>query len=253
MGRVKIPLARLQQWQLTHGQVAEWVSRELGLQTKRQKDRSTGLYKLSTIAGKNRLGALELNMNHPARLITGEHSLPLEDVLFIESGRPVIARSAVVTMIDMPSAAQRKAASSVKKHPKAYEGADQQPALEIGSEEWRKQNARNAANARHNKPGGSRDKQRQIREIWASGKYTTRERCAEEESGALGMSFSAALKALRNTPDPNRASRCEACGVRSGRSWHQTGAIVQQRLRRRRHGYHNPSASLRAQGARKVT
>jgi hypothetical protein len=208
MGRVKIPLVRLQQWQLTHGQVARWVSRELGLKAKPQKDGSTGLYKLGIMPGKDRLGLLELSVTHPASLSTSGHSLPLQDVLFIDSGRLVIERSTVIAMIDMPPITRRKAENPVKKPPKVHEGTDQQPGPEIGSKEWRKQNARNAANARHDKPGGSHDKQRQIREIWASGKYTTRERCAEEESGALGMSFSAALKALRNTPDPNRASHC---------------------------------------------
>lgn len=62
---------------------------------------------------------------------------------------------------------------------------------------------RRAAEVRHNKPGGSREKQARIREIWASGKYTSRDRCAEEEGRALGMSFSAARRALRNTPDPS--------------------------------------------------
>lgn len=73
---------------------------------------------------------------------------------------------------------------------------------EIGSPEWRSQNARKAANTRHDQPGGSRDKQRRIREIWATGKYSSRDRCAEEECAALGMSYSAARRALRNTPDP---------------------------------------------------
>lgn len=73
----------------------------------------------------------------------------------------------------------------------------------VGSREWRSQNARAAANAKHNKVGGSRDKQEQIRKIWASGKYSTRELCAEEEYEALGMSFAAARKALRNTTDPD--------------------------------------------------
>jgi hypothetical protein len=62
--------------------------------------------------------------------------------------------------------------------------------------------ARVAANRRHDLPGGAREKQRLVREAWASGKYTSRERCAEEEAAALGMSFAAARKALRNTPDP---------------------------------------------------
>lgn len=44
-------------------------------------------------------------------------------------------------------------------------------------------------------------KRQKIREAWASGKYSSRDICAEQECAALGMSFSAARKALRNTPD----------------------------------------------------
>ena len=75
-------------------------------------------------------------------------------------------------------------------------------ALEVGSPEWRSKSAKTAIEARHNRPGGSRDKQRMIREIWASGKYSSRDLCAEEEYLALKMSFSAARKALRNVPKP---------------------------------------------------
>ena len=74
----------------------------------------------------------------------------------------------------------------------------------VGSPEWRKQTAKAAANVLHDKPGGSRDKQRQIREIWASGKYTSRDLCAEQECAALNMSISVARRSLRNTPDPSR-------------------------------------------------
>jgi len=70
-----------------------------------------------------------------------------------------------------------------------------------GSEAGRSQTAKAAANARHDQPGGSREKQKQIREMWATGKYSTREICAEEESAALGMSFSTARKALRTLED----------------------------------------------------
>lgn len=72
----------------------------------------------------------------------------------------------------------------------------------IGSPQWRQKTARVAANARHSKEGGSRDKQSQMKEIWASGKYSSRDICAEQECAALGISFSTARKALRNTPDP---------------------------------------------------
>lgn len=74
----------------------------------------------------------------------------------------------------------------------------------VGSPEWRKKNAKAAADALHDKPGGSRDKRRQIRAIWASGKYSSRDLCAEQECAALNMSISVARDALTNTPEPSR-------------------------------------------------
>ncbi len=58
------------------------------------------------------------------------------------------------------------------------------------------------AEARHNKPGGTRDKRAAIVAAWVSGKYSSRDICAEQECGALGMSFSTARKALRGVPKP---------------------------------------------------
>ncbi len=61
-----------------------------------------------------------------------------------------------------------------------------------------------AINARHDKKGGSRDLKAQIQEIWASGKYTSRDLCAEEEYAALGFkTLRTARDALIGTPDPN--------------------------------------------------
>lgn len=62
--------------------------------------------------------------------------------------------------------------------------------------------AKKAINARHDKPGGSRDKKTQIQKIWATGKYTSRDICAEQECAGLGMSFRAARNALTNMPKP---------------------------------------------------
>lgn len=45
-------------------------------------------------------------------------------------------------------------------------------------------------------------KREKIREAWLSGKYTSRDVCAEQECAAIGMSFSTARKALRNTSNP---------------------------------------------------
>ena len=68
--------------------------------------------------------------------------------------------------------------------------------------EKRRTNAKAAADALHNKPGGNREKQDAIRAAWQSGKYSSRDVCAEQECGHIGMSFSAARKALRNIAKP---------------------------------------------------
>lgn len=62
---------------------------------------------------------------------------------------------------------------------------------------------RSAADGLHNKPGGSREKADQIRNLWASGKYSSRAICAEEECAAIGLSFDTARRHLRGTPDPD--------------------------------------------------
>lgn len=88
--------------------------------------------------------------------------------------------------------------------PKKVDSSVPPEAVAVGSPEWRKQTAKAAADVLHDKPGGSRDKQRKIRAIWASGKYSSRTRCAEEECAELDMSYDAARRALINTPDPSR-------------------------------------------------
>jgi hypothetical protein len=62
--------------------------------------------------------------------------------------------------------------------------------------------ARAAAEALHGKPGGSREKRQAVQAAWASGHYSSRDVCAEQECAALGMSFSTARRALRGTLDP---------------------------------------------------
>lgn len=69
--------------------------------------------------------------------------------------------------------------------------------------EANKSRSKKAADKGHERPDGSRDKKKQIREIWASGKYITKVLCAEEEYVSLEVSFDKARRDLRNLPDPN--------------------------------------------------
>lgn len=58
--------------------------------------------------------------------------------------------------------------------------------------------ARHAANVRHSQKNGAKEKHAKLIEMWRSGKYASKNVCAEEECAALGMSYAAARKALIN-------------------------------------------------------
>lgn len=200
MGKMKLPRARLQQWQFTQAQIARWISTALHQRGKPKRDATSTTFRLGTIQGKERLAELHLDLNEPVSLKASGHTLPLREIAFITDGQPSIDRAAIVAMVDLPSARIPKTKGSAKKRIVSVDA--EQEKLEIGTPQWRKRTARKAADARHSQPGGSRDKQQQIREIWASGKYSSRDLCAEEECAALDMSYSAARRALQNTPDP---------------------------------------------------
>jgi hypothetical protein len=137
---------------------------------------------------------------------------PLEKALFVKAHVEAVEQEDDVTPIEAqkqwsPVADDLKTAPQAAGplppvHPEPSR-ADKDALASIA--EWRSRVGKSAAEARHSRPGGSREARAKIREIWASGKYTTRERCAEEESAALGISFSTARKALRNTPKPTRS------------------------------------------------
>lgn len=79
---------------------------------------------------------------------------------------------------------------------------DSRLSIPKGSPGWWSERGRAAANARHDLPGGARDLKEQMLNIWASGKYSTKNNCAEQECDALGLSFKAARNALINAPTP---------------------------------------------------
>ncbi len=122
---------------------------------------------LGRLKGKQCNGKVKLSIESEVT----DQSIPLVHVLTLNGRQLKANKDALLRLLEDPT---------------------QQPAVGVGSVAWRKQIARAAANARHNPPGGSRDKQRQIHEIRATGQYSTRDLCAEEEYAALGMSLYAA-------------------------------------------------------------
>lgn len=79
---------------------------------------------------------------------------------------------------------------------KHYRNLDKERITNKLSEQGRK-----GANKKHTRTNMAKQ---EIVKIWASGKYTSRDECAEQESGYLNISLSTARRALRNTPEPIR-------------------------------------------------
>jgi hypothetical protein len=65
----------------------------------------------------------------------------------------------------------------------------------------RSQSASHAARAKLNQPGGYAEKRQRVRELWATGKYPSRDECASKVHKTVGLSLSATRKALRKAPD----------------------------------------------------
>jgi hypothetical protein len=177
VGRVPVELERLAQWRITGAALGGVTARLLGLAKAPQEDSAGKCWTLGRLKGKECKGEVKLSIESEATLIVADQSIPLVHVLSLNGCQLKANKDAVLRLLGAPT---------------------EQPVSGVGSPAWRKQTARTAANARHDRPGGSRDKQRQIREIWATRKYLSRDLCAEQECAALGMSFSAARKALRN-------------------------------------------------------
>ena len=73
-------------------------------------------------------------------------------------------------------------------------------AFQYGAANSRKEQARNAINARHDKKGGYRDIKAQLLDIWDTGKYKHYTTCARAEHEKLGIGYEAALGYLKGAP-----------------------------------------------------
>jgi hypothetical protein len=177
VGRVPVELSRLAQWRITSGMLAGAMARLLGFTKPPHEDSVGKHWTFGRLKGKEYKGEVKLSVEGSVALMVADQNIPLVHVLTLNRRGLKVDKDALLKLVD---------------------GDTRQPAAGVGSVAWRKQTATAAADAKHNRPGGSRDKHRQIREIWATGKYSSRDLCAEQEYEALGMSFSAARKALRN-------------------------------------------------------
>ncbi len=183
-GRIRLSPEGLRQWMTGVDLLAAALARCMRVRAAAGASTAAGTWALGYIEDHEDLGPATLRLeSRTFHVRLGSRELPLSGLLAIAGGRVGVKAHAM----------QRLLGEEVET-----------PQAGVGSPAARTRQAKAAADARHGKPGGSRARHAQIREIWASGKYDSRDRCAEEECAALGISYSTARKALRNTPEPRR-------------------------------------------------
>ena len=85
MGTVKFHPARLQQWQLTQGQLARWIADTLTLRYSGKRLEGGNLLELGLVSGKKRTQMLCFQTTGELALVAGSNRIPLVDaILFID-------------------------------------------------------------------------------------------------------------------------------------------------------------------------
>lgn len=101
-GRVKIPLERLRQWQISRAGLAKWFADELSIKEKPELNKVTGDYKIGNFKASKKIGLLFLGFSDGVTVKAGGHILPLSEVLEITTGRLGVDRLAVANLVDLP-------------------------------------------------------------------------------------------------------------------------------------------------------
>jgi hypothetical protein len=142
VGRVPVELGRLSQWRTTGGMLAGAVARLLGFTKPPHEDSVGKRWTLGPLKGKEYKGEVKLSVEGGVELMVAGQNIPLVHTLTLNRRGLTADKDALLRLVD---------------------GDTRQPASGVGSVAWRRQTAKAAANARHNQPGGSRDKQRHAR------------------------------------------------------------------------------------------
>jgi hypothetical protein len=88
MGRIQMPLERLQQWQASTQQFARFIAPKLGLDAKPSYNKETASYKLGMLKGEEGRRWISL-FTQPLRLEIAGHFVALGDMLFFDGGELV--------------------------------------------------------------------------------------------------------------------------------------------------------------------
>ena len=99
MGRIEIPIERLQQWKVTTLHLAKVIAKLVGIECKAEDRYGQANIRVGMVKGKNGRRWLSLNKSLLA-LEINDHHLPLEEILLFEDGALAIDRMRIDQLID---------------------------------------------------------------------------------------------------------------------------------------------------------
>ena len=186
---------------LSREQVVQWLATELGF-IHQPTDTDNKAYQLCTKSRDNIINIAIVDMSDPVCLFIAGQAIPLKDIVSINhqynNDDADVALEELVIQLDINKL------NAITTQNKPMIMLDQFVQQRLATE--RKIKAKKAANARHRQPGGSHEKKQELLGQWASGKYRSRNQCAEKVAPQIGLSCSTARKLLANVPDPKRCN-----------------------------------------------
>lgn len=99
-GRVKIPTFRLQQWQLTQGQLAHWIADTLTLRYSGKRLDGGKLLELGLVSGEKRAQMLCLHTDGELALVAGSNRIPLVDAIQLIDGALSLDAGLIQQLVD---------------------------------------------------------------------------------------------------------------------------------------------------------
>jgi hypothetical protein len=100
IGKVKIPLARLQQWRLTQGHLVQWIANVLSLRFSGKRLDGGNLLELGMVAGNKRTQMLCLRPDADLALVAGSSSIPLAEAIRFSDGRYTLDADMIRHLVD---------------------------------------------------------------------------------------------------------------------------------------------------------
>ncbi|NRB42412.1 MAG: hypothetical protein HRU20_28745 [Pseudomonadales bacterium] len=102
MGRIELPLERLQQWQGSTRQLAKVIVSLLGLEAEPDYQQNTASFKLGMLKGKVGRRWVSLHIQ-PLMLEVSTHSVPVNDVLYFENNTLLIDDLRIAEVLNLPA------------------------------------------------------------------------------------------------------------------------------------------------------